>query len=45
MMGSACRQDSGQTRNAYKILLEKSLGKLRRSWDNNISMQLKKMGS
>jgi hypothetical protein len=43
MMGSACRQNGGQTRNIHNILVEKSFGKLK-SWDHNIKMLLK-MGS
>jgi hypothetical protein len=34
----------GETKNAYKILLQKPLGELKRSLKDNIEMNLRKVG-
>jgi hypothetical protein len=47
-MGGACSAD-GEERGVYKVLVEKPeekrpLGKLRRRWDDNIRMDIQKVG-
>ena len=42
-MGRACSQN-GEGRSAFKILRGKPAGRPRRSWDDNIRMDLKEIG-
>lgn len=35
---------NGESRNAYGILVDKSLGRLRRRWEANIKMSLREIG-
>jgi hypothetical protein len=42
-MGRAC-STNGETRNAYRILVGKPLGRPRRRWVDNINMDLGEIG-
>jgi hypothetical protein len=48
-MGRACRSKGGKKRNAYRLLLGKPegniiLGRSRHRWEDNIKMNLAKIG-